>query len=284
MPVTAHQRALTDQIVTPRRDTLMAFLLAMREDVDAMLTPRMPMLADKPYPLARCREVTNEVVARLRADLQAPDGGPGTSEGLRTLRRFIERGGVVRPIWGALRGQYFQNALQVGALYIDVANDTVVASKPKIEILPLAKSGFEALRGPAHFAEIAARYWSARLYANHAVPSLAPLLPLISIRDGEAPTLQSGTDYMVDLLRRDGFKASQRWLATGPPPPATVVDALRQRAASLPGAPVDSTADAAVEACRAARRAGAHKDEAWREARLRDYLTVRGTDPEPTPA
>ena len=56
----------------------------------------------------------------------------------RAIREFIGKGGAFRSVWGVLREQYFQNAIQLGGLYVDVSNDTVVVTKPKVEILPIA--------------------------------------------------------------------------------------------------------------------------------------------------
>ncbi len=268
-PVTRRQAELTARHLAPLREPLAGLLRALRAETDAALAPRLGPVAGRAYPFGRCQPITEDVGSRLRARLAEGGGAPE-----RAIRRFIAAGGTVRPIWGALRGRYFQNALQFGGLYVDVANDTVTVTKPKVEILPLAESGFEAIRGPGHFAEVAARYWGARLFANHALPELAPLLPLISQVPGAAPRLQSATDYMIDLLRRDGFAPSEAWLAEGPPPPAELVEALQARARSALGGAAPAGREAALEACRRARAAGAAGDTAWRDARVRDYLAL----------
>jgi hypothetical protein len=40
---------------------------------------------------------------------------------------------VLKKVFVLLKGRYFQNALQLGNLYVDVANDTVDTAKPKLE-------------------------------------------------------------------------------------------------------------------------------------------------------
>src|SRR5690606_11557677 len=90
------------------------------------------------------------------------------------------------------------------------------------------------------------------------------------------PRLQSGTDYMIELFRRDGFAQSKAWLAEGPPPPPEAVAFLQARSRAALGSeePADGAA-AAIAACREARAAGAHRDKAWRNARVADYLRLQ---------
>lgn len=249
-------------------ELLTAHFLALRLEVDAALAPRLKPAAGKPYPYGRCEEISGEVFARLAARIERP-----TNEIDRALRAFAEEGGVIRRVWGALRGRYFQNAFQIGGLYVDVSNDTVVVTKPKIEILPIAESGLEPIRDLAHFREIAALYWGATIHVNHLAPSLAPLLPMISHAPGRLhPGLQSACDYMIGLMCRDEFREAEAWLAEGPlpPPEATAVVASRIPPDLRPWT-TDPRAEA-IEACRRARVAGVSTDTRWRDARVLDYL------------
>jgi hypothetical protein len=269
-PVTPRQAELTARILTPLGEQLEALMLALRAETDAALGPRLGPVGGRDYPFGRCRQITEDVTERFRERL-SHGGGPVE----RALRAFIAQGGLIRPVWGALRERYFQNALQFGGLYVDVANDTVTVTKPKVEILPLRRAGFEAIRGPGHFARVAARYWGASVFANHALPALAPLLPIISLVPGAAPRLQSATDYMIDLLRQDAFAQSEAWLARGPVPPLEIVAELRAYGRDVlgPGLAEPGPA-AALAACREARAAGAQRDGAWRDARVQEYLSL----------
>ncbi|SMH53691.1 hypothetical protein SAMN02982994_3384 [Azospirillum lipoferum] len=266
-PVTAHQAALTDRFLSFRTDRLMRYFLALRAETDAALAPRLPKAAGQPYPYGRCEEINNDLFVRLAGRAARPANAMD-----RAIRDFVAAGGVVRTVWGVLRGRYFQNALQFGGLYVDVSNDTVVATKPKVEILPIAESGLVPVRDLAHFRETAALYWGATVYANHLAPSLAPLLPMVSASPGRLlPAFQSACDYMIALMGRDGFQEAEAWLRDGPAPPAEVADALL---ATLPDdlrPQADGRAEA-VAACRLARAEGRAMDTAWRDGRVRDYL------------
>lgn len=271
VPVGERQAALTERHFSGMGDGLMDYFLALRGEIDAALAPRLPPAsAGKLYPYGRCEEITGAVNARLGERLRTPSHPVE-----RALAAFLADGGVARTVWGVLRDQYFQNAFQFGGLYVDVSNDTVVVTKPKVEILPISQSGLVPVRGVDHFRQAAERYWGATIYANHLTPSLAPILPMLSASPGRlAPGLQSACDYMIALMSRDGFFQAEDWLRDGPPPPP---DVAQEILATIPPDLRPQTGNGRVEAiaaCQSAREAGAHHDPAWRDARVRDYLRI----------
>ncbi|MEI8394424.1 MAG: hypothetical protein WCF85_06790 [Rhodospirillaceae bacterium] len=269
-PVSRHQAALTRRYLQGQPDALFTYFLNLRTEVDGKLASVLPPAGGKPYPYGRCEEITRTLFSQLAARLRYP-ADPIES----AIRAFVSNGGIVRTVWGALRGRYFQNALQFGALYIDVSNDTVVVTKPKVEILPMAESGMESLRDLSHFSEIAAIYWGATLWANTLVPSLAPLLPLISASPGRlAPGLQSAGDYMIALMCRDEFRQAETWLHDGPAPPPEIAATIL---CTLPEDLRPKTTNGrreAVDACRSARTAGHTENGAWRADRVKDFLRL----------
>jgi len=268
-PVDDRQSALTALHLGGDPAALFGYFMDLRGESDRALAG-LPPAGGKPYPYGRCEEITRDLFARLSQRLAQP-AGPVE----RALRAFVEGGGVLHSVWGVLRGQYFQNALQIGALYVDVSNDTVVVTKPKVEILPISESGLVPVRDLDHFRQTAERYWGATLYANHVAPTLAPLLPMLSVSPGRlAPGLQSACDYMIALMCRDRFGQAQRWLETGPAPPAELaagcLAAIPADLRPLTGQPRLE----AVAACHRARDAACWADPDWRTARVLDYLRL----------
>jgi len=251
------QQALTERRLLPRLPAFRALLLRLRAEVDPALRRLRPTLNGAPYPLGQCLEITEAVQARLE-NLEPADLCEAEAEALTTLRAFQADGGEVRRAWGDLRGQYFQNALIVGTLYVDVSNDTVVATKPPVEILPLAEAGFSPIADYMHFARIAGRYWRWRFLPNHLLPELAPYAPLIQIAPGGRLRLGPLEPYMLGLALTGGFAASEQALR-GPPLPAGTFDGL---AAAMQGAPVSIAATAeqgraaALALCRTWRAGG----------------------------
>jgi hypothetical protein len=174
------------------------------------------------------------------------------SQGRAALLAFCKAGGSVRQVWGDLRGRYFQNAFQVGGLYVDVANDTVDPAKPPIEILPFAEAGLTAIDDFHHYATVGRRYWQGAFYPNHLVPSLAPYFPWLHINPLHQVALCDLSDYMLALASARQFRASEAVLAGDPMPEALF--ALLQRALVGGAVPVASHPDegrkAALAACR----------------------------------
>ncbi|MCW2247397.1 hypothetical protein M2352_003031 [Azospirillum fermentarium] len=275
LPVDARQEELTRRFLLPALGEIERSLYALRADIDAELAPRLPPIMGGGYPRGRCLEITMAALARLQRRLRAPGDA-----GELALHNFVLHGGSVRLVWGVLRERYFQNAFQAGGLYLDVSNDTVVPTKPKVEILPIAESGLENVRDLDHFRTTAEGYWGAAVYANTLVPSLAPLLPLITVSPGLLePGLQSACNYMIGLMCRDGFRQAEAWVANAPAPPPDVAAAIL---AAVPPDLLPRTADGRAEgiaACRHARACGNHQDAGWRDMRVRDYLRIAARMP-----
>lgn len=181
------QRTLTERFLKPHLEAVERFFLALRAETDAdVAAGRRDWTGAKAYPEGYCREIRNDVLARLRREMSRA----GATR-RHPVAEFIRAGGLVKPLWGDLRGVYLQNAIQLGSLYVDAANDTVDVTKPKVEILPLTESGMRPLRTPGHFAAVVAHYWNAPVYTNTLIPALFPIFPLLVWTDNElrlAPT------------------------------------------------------------------------------------------------
>ncbi|MGF7211961.1 hypothetical protein GGE65_006583 [Skermanella aerolata] len=269
VPVDDAQVALTRMCLAGTSESLMTYSLTLRARTDLVFASLLANASSKRH--GRCEDIARELHAHLLKRLERL-----SCAFERVIREFVGRGGAFHSIWGVLLEQYFQNAIQLGGLYVDVSNDTVVVTKPKVEILPIEVSGLVNVRDIAHFRQMAERYWGATIYANHLVPSLAPLLPMISASPGRLqPGLQSACNYMIELVCRDGFRQAEDWLRDGPAPPPEIAAAvlagvppdLRQRVG-------DGGRGEAVTACREARGAGFQTDVGWRNKRVMDYLRM----------
>jgi hypothetical protein len=270
-PVTADQARLTAKHLLPALRDIEQLLYRLRADIDADLAPHLPPQDGKPYPYGRCLEISHAFMGRLQAQLKTRL----PHRGLRALQAFLQAGGRMDWVWGALREQYFQNAFQVGSLYMDVSNDTVTVTKPKVEILPLKDANFIAIQGLEHFATVARRYWGVTIFVNDLVPAIAPIFPMTAQFPNGAIEFMSATDYMVDYLRRDRFVQSEAFLTTGQTMPHAhwlarqpyVPEGLRV-------ANPDDGRRQATAACHEARQAGMHTDPAWKLARQQDHARV----------
>ncbi len=255
------QHALTERYLLPALPQVQAFFFALRAHVDRTLQPAQPVKLGKPYPLGQCLEISQAVLRQLEparlADVPLTED---EAAGLAAVSAFRDAGGMLRLVWGDLRGEFFQNAFQFGTLYLDVSNDTVNPAKPKVEILPFGQARLGAVRDFRHFATLAGRYWKHRVYPNHVLPELAPYCPLIHLAPDGMLSLKDCTEYMVGMARASQFAASEAVLAD-PPMPAWLFQAIMQAldgvACALPASAEEGRAHA-LRACGEYRAQGLH--------------------------
>lgn len=259
-------------------DGLHALLQELRLQADEELAPRLPSFAGKLYPLGRCLEIRDAVFAALVARIQQPD-----SAATRALHGFIAEGGVGGKIWGVLRESYFQNAIQLGPLYVDVANDTVTVTKPKIEILPMESAGMVPVASLAHFATIARRYWGVEIYRNTVFPALAPYYPMICVSETGAAWIEPGSGQVTTLIRRQRMMPALRFLSALALPPDDRVRALYQIKSTSTDALIRAEGDP-VAMVEQARAQGRYRDPAYLAAcrASRDAIIAHFRGSEPT--
>lgn len=218
--------ALTLRCLTPALAELEVFFLELRAQVDPVLRAAAPVKNGKPYPLGQCLEIT----LAIQAQLKVIDPGclsPRAQQGYQALSRFMAARGTLRRVWGDLRGQYFQNAFLMGSLYVDVSNDTVVVTKPKVEILPFNASGLHSIRDYDHFGQIAESYWQVSAWPNHLLPDLAPGFPMLTITREGGVALQESGDYLMALNWQQAFHPAETYLARPPMPEAMFASIAR---------------------------------------------------------
>lgn len=271
----AMQTRLTEQYLLPVIQALATLFISLRRSLDAELSKARPVKQGKPYPLGQCLEISQALLQRL-SQLDPATLNPEAACGFQALIHFVRQGGLVRQVWGDLRGDYFQNALLVGVLYIDVANDTVDPRKPPIEILPFAEARLVPISDFHHFSRVAERYWQARLYPNHLMPALAPYFPLISVSNNGFIQLQSASNYMIALTQVGAFHPAEAVLE-GALMDAQLFGLLYERLSALPIMLADHASvgqDAALTSCKAYRDQGAASDSQHRDKAVKAVLQV----------
>ena len=259
----AAERALTERHLLPVLSELEVFFLAVRRQLDPELERLQPVKLGKPYPLGQCLEIAQAVEKRLRTVAEAALPAEA-AQGLRAFKAFLRAGGSLRQVWGDLRGQYFQNAFQLGSLYVDVSNDTVVPTKPKVEVLPFAAANFIPIRSFTQFRQIATSYWEDQIYPNHVLPELAPHCPLIHVSKTGSIRLHDATQYMLAMTRSEAFEPSEAVLREAPMPQAVferVRNALQDAGWGLAATP-EQGRQQALQQCRTQRAKRWHQDAA----------------------
>lgn len=256
----ALQAALTARYLLPALAEVHACMLAVRLQLDPVLAHQQPWKLGKPYPLGQCLEIAEAVEKLLRA-VTVSSLPAQAAAGLKALRAFQRAGGAFRQVWGDLRGQYFQNAFQVGTLYIDVANDTVTPTKPKVEILPFDHAQFVPVRDFSQFRRLAGTYWEHEVFPNHVLPALAPHCPLVHVTASGVIQLHNATQYMLAMTRVQGFAPSEAVLRE-PPMPLALFERARavlQDAGHRPAPSPEQGRRMALQQCRQQRARRVHQ-------------------------
>ena len=151
------------------------------------------------YPIGFCRHIRDEVWDRALHD---PEFLELVGPEVRVSRVFI-----------LLKGQFFQNAVQMGNLYVDVANDTVWVHKPKLEWARLADVDYRNVETWAQFAEVARRYLKVELYPNLLFPLAFPIAPFFAIRSNGRMDLLLAQDILFWKDVADGMPRARALLA-----------------------------------------------------------------------
>lgn len=250
-------------------NAIVAELARLRLLVDLELAPRYPYLGTKIYPIGRCKEIRDAVFVKLQQQLS-----DATEPGLLLLRDQLAKGESLKKIWGALRGVYFQNAMSIGEWYLDVSNDTVNPNKPRIEVLPLATSGFSEVTSFEQFTSVARLYWEVEVYRNDVCPALAPYMPLLYIAKSGTCWLGEATDNMLAIATKSQFLASEGILSTLPAPPQQAVLGWQQALSTVKHNDFLHQQGDAVEYCKTYRTRHYDQDSSIRDNAVMAYVTL----------
>jgi len=227
-PPDRKQFELTEKILLPRIDDVMENLSIIREGVDNIIKRSLkknplpkPQDGEKPpetnisptkYPIGYCHVIRDYVLSVVKANERNQ-----RLRGVQTLVEFHKRGGIVKAVQGIQHRKYFQNGTQAGALWIDVANDTVDPAKPKVVHSWLETSGFQNADDPTLCAEVIESYWQQEVFPNTHFPELATLFPFFTIDSNGVITIVPsttgliGTAILSDLETTEHFLFSSRF-------------------------------------------------------------------------
>lgn len=250
-------------------NAVVADLARLRLLVDLELVPRYPYIGNKIYPLGCCKEIRDAVFVQLQQQLPQ-----ATEPGLMLIRDQLAKGESLKKIWGALRDVYFQNAMSIGDWYLDVSNDTVNPNKPRIEVLPLATSGFAEVTSFEQFISVARHYWEVEVYRNDICPALAPYMPLLYISKSDTCWLGEATDNMLSVATKSQFTASERILLTLPPPPKQAISGWQEALSMVKQNDFLHQQGDAVEYCQAYRAKHYDQDSSMRDNAVLAYVTL----------
>lgn len=225
------QEAPTRSRLLPRMGELLALLAGHRAAVDEEFFKKRAAQApaadaDAPlgearlaaYPVGFCSEIRDGVWRRLPAD--------------PAFRALCGPEVAVRRVFVLLRGRYFQNALQIGNLYVDVANDTVFPEKPKLEWARIEEVEFENADDWTRVAAVGRRYHGVELYPNLLFPLAFPVAPFFAVRSNGRVDLFHAQSVLFLKDLGDGLRRARalarRFADTGERLPAIFEKKIRE--------------------------------------------------------
>lgn len=101
------------------------------------------------------------------------------------LNPYREQGGVVKLVWGNIRDEYFQTAVQIGNYIVDVANDTVDIQKEKVKISEIGNIDFKNFSSIEEFIRVKESYHCTKVFSNFILPEISDFYPLFSVKNNK---------------------------------------------------------------------------------------------------
>jgi hypothetical protein len=147
------------------------------------------------YPVGFCYPITQFCFKILHQKLQ--------ENPQHIVQRYVDKGGVLKIIWGDLRSQYFQTAIQLGDWYIDVAYDAIDRNKPKIRCARFHESDFKDITSFQQYISIKEPYHKGAIYVNNILPELFPHFPFIFVNTEGRISIEE-SEYVSAMLEDEG--------------------------------------------------------------------------------
>lgn len=187
-PVDQREWDLTEKWITPDLDRIIEGLTKIRAKIDEQFEKEKAVTLEgeqavhlaglkdiRQYPYGYCDVIRDMVWNAIGDNMRHPNK---ESRYFSSVQSFLQEGGHARKIWGELTyGPYFQNAIQIGAYYIDAANDTVDVTKPKLDVKYLKDASMRSVDDYEQYFDITDSYYDWDVFPNTFFPELAVLFP-----------------------------------------------------------------------------------------------------------
>lgn len=201
------QEAVTRERLLPRIGDILEHVRRRRAAVDSVYAEIRAKAGDRAtphgeahaatYPIGFCLQIRDRVFDLLAADPE--------------FRALIGPDTLFKRVHILLRDAYFQNAMQIGNLYVDAANDTVDPRKDKLDWAPADKLDYRNCESWEQLHDVAHRYLGVELYPNLLFPLAFPVAPFFMIRpSGRIDLFPQSLVFLKDL--GDGMRRAKALL------------------------------------------------------------------------
>lgn len=127
-----------------------------------------------PFPKGYCFHITNIFEKYLRMKVQ------GNELWVQPFKNYLDKGGFFRKVWGVDKEKYFQTALQIGPVILDISYNTVEILQAKVDWQLLGQDCvFREVRDLEDYLSIKSTYQGIDSYHNTVFPEIAEEYPII---------------------------------------------------------------------------------------------------------
>ena len=172
------QKELTQKYILPIIDELMDLIILSRKEFDreylalnssdsGLGSAMYGEIDINHYPIGHCSIIRDGVFEKISKSAMVED--------------LLEKGVLFKHLFVILDANYTQNAIQLGNLFIDVANDTVNPKKEAVYCEAIEDIDFENLDDYQSYYEMVESYLNIKLYPNRYIPQIADIFPMIAL-------------------------------------------------------------------------------------------------------
>ena len=176
--ISKQQRELTQKYILPIMDELMELIISCRKKFDREYLEQNSdngvsgstiygKIDITHYPVGHCFIICNGVFEKMKQS--------------EMIKELLKKGVLFKQLFVILDGSYTQNAIQLGNLFIDVANDTVNPQKEAIYCEAIEDINFENLQEYNSYYKMVEKYLNLKLYPNLYLPKIADIFPVIAL-------------------------------------------------------------------------------------------------------
>ncbi len=172
------QKELTQRYIVPIIDELMDLIILSRKEFDREYLELHSSDSDlgstiygqidiAHYPVGHCSIIRDGVFEKMKEST--------------IVENLLEKEVLFKHLFVILDASYTQNAIQLGNLFIDVANDTVNPEKEAVYCEALEDIDFENLEEYNSYYKMVENYLNLKLYPNIYLPKIQDIFPVIAL-------------------------------------------------------------------------------------------------------
>lgn len=205
------QRRLTAQYLVPTIHNWLYIIKLCRADLDKKMKIRAAQSTEsniygvmniKDYPKGFCQPIRDMIFNHL---LKIP-----------LFQNFQRQGLIFKVVYVTLHDSYFQNGIQLGDFFVDVAADTVHGGGEKVVCTPLSKLNYQNFDSHHKYCEVAEPYLNLRIYPNTLFPEIFPMLPFVAVSADGTIKLFKHQEVLLYKDIKNNFKLLQTFLEQSP--------------------------------------------------------------------